>query len=171
MGKMKQFQICYEGELSIELVEALRKVEAQPNFENSWELEVPSRRHSVILLRYLRRFLPPDGRLLVGRLHHARNRDFLLVRHSASSASDYSRLQVALGAFGAPLDIGFDATHVIRADTEQDVRMIGEALSEFCPGESLMVTGLNYDFATWRLGAGRMMMPSDSTSVTAFRSF
>jgi len=170
MDEMKSFQVCYEGELDIELVGALGGLDAEPTFDNTWQLHLPCRRHSLVILRYLRRFVPPDGRLFVGRDHHARNRDFLLVRHSGGPEFDSFRLQVALGAFGEPIDIGFEATYVVRADTHQDVQRIGEVLSEVSDGESLMVTGLSYDFAFWTAAGGQMMVPSvrDGNSLRRF---
>ena len=36
MGEIKLFQICYEGELTAEVSHAMRRLGAEPNFDQSW---------------------------------------------------------------------------------------------------------------------------------------
>lgn len=172
MGEIKSFQICFEGELEVGLVEMLRRLGAVPNFENSWELHLPYGRHAAPLLRYLRKTLPPEARLLVAQTQLTRERDFLLVRHSVTPGVDYGRLATALGAFGELLDLPFEATYVLRSDTDQDLFRIGGALVDFCSDDSLMVIGVSHDFAIHSFGSSRMLLPPDPVMRdVVFRDF
>lgn len=172
MGEIKSFQICFEGELEVRLVEVLRRLGAVPNFENSWEVHLPYGRHAAPLLRYLRKFLPPEARLLVAQTQLSRERDFLLIRHSITPGRDYSRLGTALGAFGQPIELPFEATYVLRSETPLDLFKIGEALVDFCGDDSLMVIGISHDFAIHSFGESHMLVVHDEvTNSVAFRTF
>lgn len=172
MGEIKSFQICFEGELEVRLVEVLRRLGAVPNFENSWEVHLQHGRHAAPLLRYLRKFIPAEARLLVAQTQLSRERDFLLVRHSITSGRDYSRLATALGAFGHMLEMPFEATYVLRSETPLDLNQIGQALVDFCGDDAMMVISISHDFAIHSFGESHMMVVHDPlTNSVAFRAF
>ncbi len=156
MGEEMLFEICYEGDLTVEVCEAFRRIGAEPNFDQSWRVALDGEHSPAVLTRWLRMRIGGDARLLVARAHHVRNRDLLLVRHSQTAGADYRELHGALERLGEVVDLPFESTFVIEpfsADSV-DVHLIGEALAELCPDESLMVMGIagDYAFCTGELG-------------------
>lgn len=147
MGSETLFQICYEGDLTIEVCAALRRLRAEPNFDQSWEVSVPEERSAAAVARYLRMMIGANGRLLVARTRRTRNRDLLLVRHSLTPGADYSELHDALQRLGRVYDLPFEATFIIATDDASDVLTLGDALAQLCPDESLMVAGISSDLA------------------------
>ncbi|MHB0969748.1 MAG: hypothetical protein ACYC7A_16175 [Thermoanaerobaculia bacterium] len=147
MGSETLFQICYEGDLTIEVCAALRRLRAEPNFDQSWEVRVPEERSAAAVARYLRMMIGGNGRLLVARTRHTRNRDLLLVRHSLTPGSDYAELHDGLQRLGRVYELPFEATFVIATHDASDALTLGDALAQLCPDESLMVTGISSDLA------------------------
>lgn len=147
MGGETLFQICYEGDLTLEVCSALRRLRAEPNFDQSWEVRVPQARNASTIARYLRMMIGANGRLLVARTHHARSRDLLLVRHSLTPAADYAELHDGIRRLGRVLELPFESTFVVDSDDFTDVLTIGDALAQLCPDDSLMVTGISRDLA------------------------
>jgi hypothetical protein len=147
MGGETSFQICYEGDLTVEVCAALRRLRAEPNFDQSWIVTADDRSAPTIA-RYLRMLIGANGRMLVARTHTGRQRDFLLVRHSLTAGADYSDLHDAIERLGTACELPFESTFVLRPHREVEIRAIGEALTELCPDDSLMVTGVSAD-AAW----------------------
>src|SRR5687767_12486384 len=143
MGELRLFQICYEGDLTVEVSHAMRRLGAEPNFDQSWEVWLPEGRHAALLVRYLRTNCGGDARLLVACTHFSTSRDFLLVRHSLTPGADYTALHDGLARLGTVVELPFESTFVLQSDDRTDVRTLGEALGELCPDESLMVTGIS----------------------------
>lgn len=170
MGELRLFQICYEGDLTVEVSHALRRLGAEPNFDQSWEVWLPEGRHAALLVRYIRTSLGGDARVLVACTHFSTNRDFLLVRHSLTPGADYSELHDALARLGTVVALPFDSAFVIQSDDRTDVRTLGAALGELCPDESLMVTGISHDWAYSQSGVSRMFVGEDVGDVQ-FRTF
>ena len=170
MGEIKLFQICYEGELTAELSWAIRQLGAEPNFDQSWHVWLPEGRHAAPLLRYLRPHVSPDARLLVAQTQFTTTRDFLLVRHSLTPDADYSELHAAIDRLGTVVALPFDSTFVIHSDDRTDVQTLGAALGELCPDDSLMVTGMNHDWAYCDAGSSRMFV-GDEKRDAVFRPF
>lgn len=170
MGELRLFQICYEGDLTVEVSHAMRRLGAEPNFDQSWEVWLPEGRHAAPLVRYMRVHCGADARLLVACTHFSTARDFLLVRHSLTPGADYSELHDALARLGTVVDLPFDSTFVLQSDDRTDVRTLGEALGELCPDESLMVTGISHDWAYSNSGVSRMFV-GDETRELMFRTF
>ena len=170
MGELRLFQICYEGDLTVEVSHALRRLGAEPNFDQSWEVWLPEGEHSALLVRYIRTSLGADARLLVACTHFTTARDFLLVRHSLTPGADYSELHDALSRLGTVVELPFDSTFVIQSDDRTDVRTLGAALGELCPDESLMVTGISHDWAYSQSGVSRMFVGEDVRDVQ-FKTF
>src|SRR5213082_2713903 len=77
MGEIKLFQICYEGELTVGVSHAMRRLGAEPNFDQSWHVWLPEGRHAAPLVRWMRTQLGPDARLLVAATQFTTTRDFL----------------------------------------------------------------------------------------------
>ena len=96
MGEIRLFQICYEGDLTVDVSHVMRRLGAEPNFDQSWQVFLPEGRHAAPLVRYLRSHLGGDVRLLVACTQFTTMRDFLLVRHSLTPGADYSELHDAL---------------------------------------------------------------------------
>lgn len=173
MGGERLFQICYEGDLTVEVCEALRGLQAEPNFDSSWQVLLSEERHAAPLARYLRMRIGGDGRLLVARTHFSINRDFLLVRHSMTPGADYGELHLALSRLGTVHQIPFESTFVVETTDTTDVQTLGEALGQLCPDESLMVIGISHDFA-WCAGPlRRMFVPAEPASIStdSYRRF
>jgi hypothetical protein len=160
MGEIKLFQLCYEGELTVGVTHAMRKLGAEPCFDQSWRVWLPEGRHAAPLVRYLRGQLPPEGRLLVACPQFTLSRDFLLVRHSMTPGADYSELHDALYRLGSVFELPFESTFVIRSDDRTDAQTLGAGLAELCPDESLMVTGVSHDWAYIDAGDCRMYVAS-----------
>lgn len=171
MGEIKLFQICYEGDLTAEVSRTMRRLGAEPNFDQSWHVWLPETRHAAPLLRWSRTEIGANGRLLIGCTHFSRARDFLLVRHSLTPGADYTELHGALNRLGTALDLPFDSTFVIRSDDRTDVQTLGAALAELCPDESLMVTGISHDWAYCDSGISRMHVVANAVTVPEFRQF
>jgi hypothetical protein len=172
MGEIKLFQICYEGDLTLDVSQAMRRLGAEPNFDQSWQVWLPEGRHAAPLVRYLRSNLHDDARVLVGSMQFTTSRDFLLVRHSLTIGADYTELHDALERLGTIVPLPFDSTFIIQSDDSTDVQSLGAALGELCPDESLMVTGISHDWAYCNSGLSRMHVIEDVvTRRPQFRSF
>lgn len=158
MGEIRLFQICYEGDLTVAVSQAMRRLGAEPNFDQSWQVFLPEGRHAAPLVRYIRTQLDPEARLLVACTQFTTNRDFLLVRHSLTPGADYSELHDALHRLGTVVDLPFESTFVVQTADRTDVQTLGAALGELCPDESLMVTGVSHDWAYCTSGVSRMFV-------------
>jgi hypothetical protein len=170
MGEMRLFQICYEGDLTVEVSHVMRRLAADPNFDQSWQVFLPEGRHAAPLVRYVRSQLAEDSRVLVACTQFTTSRDFLLVRHSLTPGADYSELHDALERLGTVVDLPFESTFVIQSNDRTDVRTLGAALGELCPDESLMVTGISHDWAYCNSGVSRMFVASDA-DIAQFKQF
>ena len=170
MGEIRLFQICYEGELTLGVSQAMRRLGAEPNFDQSWQVFLPEGRHAAPLVRYIRTQLDPEARLLVACTQFTTARDFLLVRHSLTPGADYSELHDALDRLGTVVDLPFEATFVVQTTDRTDVGTLGAALGELCPDESLMVTGISHDWAYCDAGMSRMFVANEAVE-TAFKAF
>ena len=170
MGEIKLFQICYEGELTAEVSSAIRRLGAEPNFDQSWCVWMPEGRHSAPLIRYMRSHVGTDARLIVACTQFTTSRDFLLVRHSLTPDADYSDLHRALNRLGTVVELPFESTFVIRSDDRTDVQTLGRALGELCPDDSLMVTGISHDWSYSDSGVSRMFV-SDLNAGIFLRVF
>jgi len=170
MGEVRLFQICYEGDLTVEVSHVMRRLGAEPNFDQSWQVFLPEGRHAAALVRYLRAQLAGDARLLVSCTQFTTTRDFLLVRHSLTPGADYSELHDALARLGTLVELPFESTFVIQSDDSTDVRTLGAALGELCPDESLMVTGISHDWAYCNSGQSRMFV-ADAMEDAQFKAF
>jgi hypothetical protein len=164
VGAAKVFQICYEGELTSEIALALRRLRGEPTFDKSWMVQAEEDRHSVVLLRYLRKHLAADGHLLVAQTHMSRARDFLLIRHSGTESIDYEPLYRAIARLGYVVELPFRSTFIVAASDHRDTKAIGEQLSTSCPDDSLMVVGIGHDVAVCNGGASRMFVPHEATA-------
>ena len=49
MGEIKLFQICYEGDLTLDVSHAMRRLGAEPNFDQSWHIWLAGGRHAAVL--------------------------------------------------------------------------------------------------------------------------
>jgi len=171
MGEIKLFQICYEGDLTVEVSQIMRRLGAEPNFDQSWQVWLPEGRHAAPLVRYLRSHLGHDARLLVACAQFTTARDFLLVRHSLTPGADYSELQEAMEYLGLIVPLPFESTFVIQSDDRTDVQTLGAALAELCPDESLMINGISHDWAYCNSGESRMFVADDEVEELSFRTF
>lgn len=171
MGEIRLFQICYEGDLTADVSGAMRRLGAEPNFDQSWHVWLADEHHAAPLLRWIRPHVSEDARVLVACTHFSTARDYLLVRHSLTPGADYSELHDALERLGTVLELPFESTFVVRSDDRTDVRSLGEALSELCPDESLMVTGISHDWAYCNSGVSRMHVIADRVAAPQFRVF
>jgi hypothetical protein len=170
MGEVRLFQICYEGDLTVGVSHVMRRLGAEPNFDQSWQVFLPEGRHAAPLVRYVRSQLAEDARLLVACTQFTTQRDFLLVRHSMTPGADYTELHDALIRLGTVVELPFESTFVIQSDDRTDVNTLGDALGELCPDESLMVTGISHDWAFCNSGDSRMFVASEAEE-TLFKSF
>lgn len=170
MGEIRLFQVCYEGELTIGVSQAMRRLGAEPNFDQSWQVFLPEGRHAAPLVRYIRTQLDPEARLLVACTQFTTARDFLLVRHSLTPGADYSELHDALDRLGTVVPLPFESTFVVQTDDRTDVNTLGAALGELCPDESLMVTGISHDWAYCDSGMSRMFVGTEAVEQ-AFKAF
>lgn len=153
------FQICYEGDLTPELDEAIRLRGGEVNSENGWQLRDATGLQSIAILRDLRQYIAADGHLLVAEAQHSRSRDFLLVTHGITEGTDYDPLHRALGTLGYALDLPFQSTYVVLAGEGRDVGSIGRELSRLCPEDDLLVVGLTHDLAVCDSLTSRMLIP------------
>jgi hypothetical protein len=170
MGEIKLFQICYEGDLNADVSYAMRRLGAEPNFDQSWCIWLSGERHAAPLIRYLRPQLGADARMLVACTQFTTARDFLLVRHSLTPDADYSELHRALERLGMVIELPFESSFVIRSDDQTEVQTLGRALGELCPDDSLMVTGISHDWAYCNSGVSRMFVGGEAQSLL-LRSF
>src|SRR5438105_5741096 len=170
MAEIKLFQICHEGDLTIDLVRTMRRLGAEPCFDQSWHVWLTEERHAAALVRWLRPHVAIDSRLLVACTQFTTSRDFLLIRHSLTPNADYRELHDAIGRLGTIVELPFESTFVVRSDDHTDVNTLGLALGELCPDDSLMVTGIGHDWAFCDLGVSRMCLPAVARQVQ-FRSF
>jgi hypothetical protein len=170
MGEIRLFQICYEGDLTVEVSHVMRRLGAEPNFDQSWQVFLPEGRHAAPLVRYLRAQLGEEARLVVACAQFTTQRDFLLVRHSLTPGADYSELHDALHRLGSVVDLPFETTFVVQTADRTDVHTLGEALGELCPDESLMVTGISHDWAYCKSGVSRMFVAGED-DLAVFKSF
>jgi hypothetical protein len=172
MAEIKLFQLCYEGDLTVEVSEAIRKLGAEPTFDQSWQIWLPHDRHAAPLLRYLRGHIGADARLLVAQANFSLARDFLLVRHSLTPDGDYRELYDAIRRLGAVIDLPFESTFVVRSSDRSDVQSIGEHLGQLCPDDALMVIGISHDFAYTSAGESRMFVGAEPAARRwQFRTF
>ena len=65
MAEIKLFQICHEGDLTIDVVRTMRRLGAEPCFDQSWHVWLTEERHAAALVRWLRPHVAIDSRLLV----------------------------------------------------------------------------------------------------------
>jgi len=147
MGEENVYEVCYEGDLTLEVSDALQRLGAEPNFDQSWKVRVESNRTAATLVRYLRMRIGAHASLLVAKTNFSRSRDYLLVRHSTTPGADYRELHGALERLGIAVEIPFEATFVLKSDSATDTKLLGEALSQLCPDDSLMVMGITSDVA------------------------
>jgi hypothetical protein len=171
MGEIRLFQVCYEGELTVGVSHAMRRLGAEPNFDQSWQVFLPEGRHAAPLVRYLRGQLDPEARLLVASAQFTTKRDFLLVRHSLTPGADYTELHDALDRLGNVIPLPFESTFIVQTDDRTDVQTLGAALGELCPDESLMVTGISHDWAYCNSGASKMFVAGADAAEATFRPF
>ncbi len=147
MGEYKHFQICYEGDLTVGVSHAMRRLGAEPNFDQSWQVWLAPRRQAAPLVRWMRARFGGGARLLVAATQFTRTRDFLLVRHSLTPGADYGELHDAIHRLGVVIELPFDSTFIVQSRDRTDVQTLGQALGELCPDASLMVTGIGDDWA------------------------
>lgn len=171
MGEIRLFQICYEGELTVDVSNAVRQLGAEPNFDQSWHVWLPEGRHAAPLVRYLRPRVGADSRILVACTQFTTARDFLLIRHSLSSDADYSELHGAIERLGTIVDLPFESTFIVQSADRTDVQTLGRALGELCPDDELMVVGVSHDWAYCHSGASHMYVAADSRTGVLFRMF
>ncbi len=171
MGEIKLFQICYEGELTIDVTHAMRRLGAEPNFDQSWQVWLHESRHSAPLVRWMRSAISHDARLLVAQTQFSTSRDFLLIRHSLTPGADYRELHDAIERLGIVVELPFESTFVVRSGDSTDVQTLGRALGELCPDESLMVTGVSHDWAFCNSGVSRMFVADEGEQRILLRSF
>ena len=167
----KLFQICYEGELTVDVSHAMRRLGGEPNFDQSWQAWLPESRHAAPLVRWMRAQIANDSRLLIAGTQFSIARDFLLIRHSLTPGADYSELHSAIERLGIVVELPFESTFVIRSDDATDVQTLGRALGELCPDESLMVTGISHDWAFCTSGTSRMHVAGAAGERILLRSF
>lgn len=156
---MRAFQICYEGDLTLELANAVRRLRGKPNFDSSWIIGAGEHRRAEVLMRYLRP-CALEGTVLVARTDYSRTRPFLLVRHSVTEGFDYGPLYDALESTGAALELPMKQTFLLQCDARIDSRSLGARLETLCPYDSLMVVGVAHDFAITS-GSGLYEAPED----------
>lgn len=171
MAEIKLFQICHEGDLTVELTRAIQRLGAEPSFDQSWHVWLTEERHAAALVRWLRSHDAPDARLLVACSQFTTARDFLLIRHSITPGADYSELHSAMGRLGTIVDLPFESTFVVQSSDSTDVQTLGRALGELCPDDSLMVVGINHDWAFCNSGISRMHVAAARAAQLQFRPF
>lgn len=169
--EIKLFQICHEGDLTVELTRAMKRLGAEPCFDQSWHVWLTEERHAAAMVRWLRPHVAADARLLVACSQFTIARDFLLIRHSITPGADYAELHDAIGRLGVIADLPFESTFVVQSSDTTDVQTLGRALGELCPDDSLMVTGVNHDWAYCHSGVSRMYLAQASAAELQFRPF
>jgi hypothetical protein len=175
MGEIKLFQICSEGDLTVGVTHAMRRLGAEPNFDQSWHVWLPEGRHAAALTRYLRSQIGEESRLLVACAQFTSTRDFILIRHSLTAGCDYSELHEAISRLGVMVELPFESTFVIRPDGRLphhvEIQALGRALGELCPDDALMVTGISHDWAYCDGGASWMFVGEEQETAMQFRPF
>lgn len=171
MGETKLFQVCYEGELTVDVSHAMRRLGAEPNFDQSWHVGLPEGGHAELLMRYLRIEVGEEARVLVGCAQFTTARDFLLIRHSLTPGGDYSELHDAIGRLGVVIELPFESTFVVQSGDSTDVQTLGLALGELCPDDALMVTGISHDWAYCDGTTSRMYVAAQEPKHLQFRTF
>jgi hypothetical protein len=171
MGDIKLFQVCYEGELTVEVSNAMRRLGAEPNFDQSWHVWVPEGGHAELLVRYLRMEAGDEACVLVGCAQFTAARDFLLIRHSLTPGADYSELHDAINRLGVVIELPFESTFVVQSGDRTDVQTLGLALGELCPDDALMVTGISHDWAYCDGTTSRMYVAAQEPKRVQFRTF
>jgi hypothetical protein len=169
MAEIKLFQIGHEGDLTLDLVRAIRRLGAEPCFDQSWHVWLTEQRHAAALVRWLRRSAAVDSRLLVACTQFTSARDFLLIRHSLTPNADYSELHDAIGRLGTVVDLPFDSMFVVQSNDRTDLETLGRALGELCPDDSLMVVGISHDWAFCNAGVSKMNLVSGVTGCQVVR--
>jgi len=171
MGEIRLFQILLRGRADHRRDQrhatAGRRAELRPELAGL----APEGRHAAPLVRYIRRQLDPETRLLVACTHFTRARDFLLVRHSLTPGCDYSELHDAILRLGVVVELPFESTYVVQSGDRTDVHTLGLALGELCPDESLMITGISHDWAYCTDAVSRMHVASALEAGMHFRTF
>ena len=172
MGEIKLFQICYEGELTVGVSHAMRRLGAEPNFDQSWNVWLPEGGHAA-----LAGALPADRsrrrRARAGRLlavhHHARlpARSATASRPAPTTASCTTRID----RLGIVVELPFESTFVVQSDDRTDVNTLGLALGELCPDDALMVTGISHDWAYCDGTTSRMYVAEQEPKSIQFRTF
>jgi hypothetical protein len=170
MGEIKLFQICFEGDLTVEVSHAMRRLGAEPNFDQSWHVWLPEGRHAAPLVRYLRSRIGDDARLLVACAQFTTTRDFLLIRHSQTPGADYSELHDAIARLGTAVELPFESTFIVQSSDPTDVQTLGLAFGELCPDDSLMVLGVSHDWAYSDAGVSQMHVAAEAVELQ-FRAF
>jgi hypothetical protein len=171
MAEIKLFQICHEGDLTVDLSRTMRRLGAEPSFDRSWYVWLTEERHAAALVRWLRRHVAADGRILVACTQFTTGRDFLLIRHSMTPNADYRELHEAIARLGVIVDLPFESTFVVQSDDHTDLTTLGAALGELCPDDSLMVVGISHDWAYCDSGVSRMNLAATTTHQIRFRPF
>ena len=170
MAEIKLFQICHEGDLTIDLSRTMRRLGAEPCFDQSWHVWLTEERHAAALVRWLRPHVALNGRLLVACTQFTTARDFLLIRHSTTPGADYRELHDGIARLGVIVELPFESTFIVLSNDRTEVVTLGRALGELCPDDSLMVIGVNHDWAYCNSGVSRMHVP-DTAQQVQFRSF
>ena len=156
MAEIKLFQICHEGDLTVDLSRAMRRLGAEPTFDQSWHVWLTEERHAAPLVRWLRPNVAPDARILVACTQFTTARDFLMIRHSTTPNADYRELHEAIARLGNVVELPFESTFVVQSEDHTDVTTLGAALGELCPDDALMVVGISHDWAYCDSGVSRM---------------
>jgi hypothetical protein len=171
MAEIKLFQFCYEADLTAGVTQAMRRLGAEPCFDQSWHVWLTEERHAAALVRWLRPHVSPNARFLVACTQFTTARDFLLIRHSMTPGADYTELHDAISRLGVTVELPFESTFVVQSEDRTDVATLGRALGELCPDDSLMVVGINHDWAYCDSGVSRMHVPAVRARQVQFRPF
>src|SRR5437870_11745978 len=169
MAEIKLFHIFHKGDLTVHLARAMRRLDAEPSFDQSWYVWLTEERHAAALVRWLRPHVAPDARLLVACTQFTTSRDFLLIRHSLTPNADYRELHDAIGRLGTIVELPFESTFVVMSVDHTDLNTLGLALGELCPDDSLMVIGVSHDWAFCHSGVSKMNMAAGVTGCQVVR--
>ena len=170
MAEIKLFQICHEGDLTIDLVRTMRRLGAEPCFDQSWHVWLTEERHAAALVRWLRPHVSGDcARLLVACTQFTTSRDFLLIRHSLTPNADYGELHDAIARLGTVVELPFESMFVVQSADRTDLETLGRALGELCPDDSLMVVGISHDWAFCDAGVSKMNLVSGAAGCQVVR--
>ena len=75
---------------------------------------------------------------------------------SLTLGADYRELHDAIARLGRIIDLPFESTFVVQSDDRTELSMLGAALGELCPDDSLMVVGISHDWAFCNAGVSKM---------------